>query len=351
LGVGQGSAVEVELDEETTLTTTLPEETATMTSNTTEEPNTTKKSQTTPGDYDSDGDADAKGAPDQEDDDDDDGDETDGEDETEEVDDTEEGDQSEDGDEERSGDDEKPKLQPIPFPPRPRAFDKVVDSISDFADRVKSGRSRHGKMTDVDAEEDANQDAQEDIAAASPTLPSESDDPPNLSPVFETQPSMIQFFAPGEPFALVCSAAPGSEVKYSWTRNGRPMNMEDAAARRIFRENAAANGNLIFVSPGTGDVGTYTCLAENEHGKTYSTGSVVMVRRKKAELGGDSGETTEEIPEMEVETGDDNEVVLAEGEREPRREGVFLVYPAVADEADAQIVEDAGAGGSDSSDE
>ena len=338
MGAGEGSAVEVELEEEeeeatteveNTTATTLPEETTT-----TEEPNTTNINTTTEGSGDSDEAID--GAQDQDND------------ETRDVDDSEgageeeaSGDDEEDGDDDEHEDDDdedekKPKLPPIPFPPRPRAFDKVVDSISDFADKVKSGISRHGKMTDDDIhiEEDAPED-----------YPSESEDASNSAPVFVMHPSMIQFFAPGEPFALVCSAEspdPASEVTYSWTRNGRPMNMEDAAARLIFRENEASNGNLIFVSPGTGDVGTYTCLAENDHGKTYSRGSVVMIRKKAAESDSDSEETVEEMPKMEVETGDDDEVVPAETERKPRKEGVFLVFPTVAVEAEAQIVEDAG---------
>ena len=250
-------------------------------------------------------------------------------------------DDEDDDDDDDDEEDEDGSGEPRLFPERSlTGLSKVVDSVSDFAAKVKSGRSRHSKMIDTDVTENAG-----DILF-------ETDDESSLAPVFVTHPSMIQFFAPGEPFALVCSAEspdPGSEVTYSWTRNGRPMNMEDAAARLIFRENAAANGNLIFVSPGTGDVGTYTCLAESEHGKTYSRGSVVMVRKQMAEGESDSGSTTEEIPKMELETGDDNEVLLAEGEREPRKEGVFLVFPAVADEADAQIVEDAGV--ADSSEE
>merc|ERR1719471_2080361 len=232
----------------------------------------------------------------------------------------------EDEDEDGSG---EPRL----FSSPPQGLSKVVDSVSDFAARVKSGRSRHSKMIDTDVTENAG-----DILF-------ETEDESSLAPVFLTHPSMIQFFAPGEPFALVCAAespaaaAAGGEVRYSWTRNGRLMDMADAAARRVFRENAAANGNLIFVSPGTGDVGTYTCLAQNEHGKTYSRGSGVMVRKEEEESEG---------PKKEIEASNNNGAL---GEREPRKEGVFLVYPTVVEEAAAQIVEDAGAGIADSIEE
>ena len=243
-------------------------------------------------------------------------------------------DDEDDDDDDDDEEDEDGSGEPRLFPERSlTGLSKVVDSVSDFAAKVKSGRSRHSKMIDTDVTENAG-----DILF-------ETDDESSLAPVFVTHPSMIQFFAPGEPFALVCAAespaaAAGGEVRYSWTRNGRLMDMADAAARRVFRENAATNGNLIFVSPGIGDVGTYTCLAENEHGKTYSRGSVVMVRKEEAE--------PSETPETEMEVADANE---AEGEREPRKEGVFLVYPTVVEEAAAQIVEDAGAGIADSIEE
>merc|ERR1719245_1937706 len=242
-------------------------------------------------------------------------------------------DEDDDDDDDDDDEDEDGSGEPRLFSSPPQGLSKVVDSVSDFAAKVKSGRSRHSKMIDTDVTENAG-----DILF-------ETEDESSLAPVFVTHPSMIQFFAPGEPFALVCAAespaaAAGGEVRYSWTRNGRLMDMADAAARRVFRENAAANGNLIFVSPGTGDVGTYTCLAENEHGKTYSRGSVVMVRKEEEE--------PSETPETEKEVADFNEAV---GEREPRKEGVFLVYPTVVEEAVAQIVEDAGAGVADSIEE
>ena len=240
-------------------------------------------------------------------------------------------DDEDDDDDDDEDEDEDGSGEPRLFSSPPQGLSKVVDSVSDFAAKVKSGRSRHSKMIDTDVTENAG-----DILF-------ETEDESSLAPVFVTHPSMIQFFAPGEPFALVCAAespaaAAGGEVRYSWTRNGRLMDMADAAARRVFRENAAANGNLIFVSPGTGDVGTYTCLAENEHGKTYSRGSVVMVRKEEESEG----------PKKEIEASNNNEAV---GEREPRREGVFLVYPTVVEEAVAQIVEDAGAGVADSIEE
>merc|ERR1719471_1431695 len=239
-------------------------------------------------------------------------------------------DDEDDDDDDDEEEDEDGSGEPRLFSSPPQGLSKVVDSVSDFAAKVKSGRSRHSKMIDTDVTENAG-----DILF-------ETEDESSLAPVFVTHPSMIQFFAPGEPFALVCAAespaAAGGEVRYSWTRNGRLMDMADAAARRVFRENAAANGNLIFVSPGTGDVGTYTCLAENEHGKTYSRGSVVMVRKEEEESEG---------PKKEIEASN-NEAV---GEREPRKEGVFLVYPTVVDEAVAQIVEDAGTGIADSIEE
>merc|ERR1719471_2308736 len=244
-------------------------------------------------------------------------------------------DDDEDDDDDDDDEDEDGSGEPRLFSSPPQGLSKVVDSVSDFAARVKSGRSRHSKMIDTDVTENAG-----DILF-------ETEDESSLAPVFLTHPSMIQFSAPGEPFALVCAAespaaaASGGEVRYSWTRNGRLMDMADAAARRVFRENAAANGNLIFVSPGTGDVGTYTCLAENEHGKTYSRGSVVMVRKEEEE-------EESEGPKKEIEASNNNEAV---GEREPRKEGVFLVYPTVVEEAAAQIVEDAGAGIADSIEE
>merc|ERR1719471_2391489 len=239
----------------------------------------------------------------------------------------------EDDDDDDDDEDEDGSGEPRLFSSPPQGLSKVVDSVSDFAARVKSGRSRHSKMIDTDVTENAG-----DILF-------ETEDESSLAPVFVTHPSMIQFSAPGEPFALVCAAespaaaASGGEVRYSWTRNGRLMDMADAAARRVFRENAAANGNLIFVSPGTGDVGTYTCLAQNEHGKTYSRGSGVMVRKEEEESEG---------PKKEIEASNNNGAL---GEREPRKEGVFLVYPTVVEEAAAQIVEDAGAGIADSIEE
>ncbi len=318
--------------------------------------------------------------------------------------------------EETGNEEEMPKFPAIKLPPKPRAFDKVVDSISDFADRVKSGISRHGKMIDegeMTGDEELSENDIEDVAEASTTTTaSESADTTEvaadenttvnkieeavesttpveentssstkqaspedstmttevsteeattassetqedstttevsteiptttttpkavLEPKMVEQPAMLQFFTPGEPFVLVCKAASPSDsspVTYSWTKNGRPTGERLEPGRMVVRENTSANGNLLFVNPGLGDVGTYQCVAENEHGKVFSAPSLLMVREKEA---------TSVSPPAEKETENEDDGVMTVESREPRNEGVFLVFPVAAEDAGTQVVD------------
>jgi hypothetical protein len=45
-------------------------------------------------------------------------------------------------------------------------------------------------------------------------------------------------------------------VSYSWLKNGRQFHLDGGSGHRVFRE-SPFDGNIIFVSPGQDDVGTY----------------------------------------------------------------------------------------------
>jgi hypothetical protein len=53
----------------------------------------------------------------------------------------------------------------------------------------------------------------------------------SLGPTMIGEPPMLQYFKVGQPFVLVCSALAPTEstspLQYSWTRNGRPLLVND----------------------------------------------------------------------------------------------------------------------------
>ena len=58
-------------------------------------------------------------------------------------------------------------------------------------------------------------------------------------------------------FQQVCQANSALEpVKYSWLKNGRPFHLDNEFGSQVFRE-SPFDGNIIFVSPRSQDVGTY----------------------------------------------------------------------------------------------
>merc|ERR1712062_880435 len=118
-----------------------------------------------------------------------------------------------------------------------------------------------------------------------PSLPTTQDD---LTPIIVNELPSVSFFTDEMPFVLICEAKnpESSEVfftqpiNYYWLKNGRPFDELNDPANKIYSE-SVSNGNILFVQPKSPeDEGTYQCVAENQFGKTYSSGAVVMKLRR-----------------------------------------------------------------------
>ena len=91
---------------------------------------------------------------------------------------------------------------------------------------------------------------------------------------------MIQVFTLGVPLVLECYAESvfDSQVKYSWTKNGRPFQVDES--QNVFSE-SSSNGNILFISPTMSDVGTYQCEAHNSFGKNFSQASLLRAKQPR----------------------------------------------------------------------
>ena len=156
--------------------------------------------------------------------------------------------EKEDEEEEEEEEEEEDK-PPLPFdlpklPPRPRAFDKVVESVEDLAKRVRSGKQVD--MEEEEQEEKEEKDAmvvneraleESDHTAGSKKeeAPSEPTAPASLKPRIVSRSPMVQRFSVGEPFVLVCEveASPSSSevISFSWTKNGRFLHYGDPLSK------------------------------------------------------------------------------------------------------------------------
>lgn len=145
------------------------------------------------------------------------------------------------------------------------------------------------------------------------------------SPIIEKGPNTIHFFKPKEPFVLVCQGfSESGSINYSWLKNGRPFHLDGEAGHLVFRE-SPFDGNIIFVSPGPSDVGTYQCVAENKNGKVFSHPSLVMVQKPLHEPRGlDLFKTTN--AESRTDSDANLEVVGAANPADGKQ-GVFVVLP------------------------
>ena len=167
----------------------------------------------------------------------------------------------------------------------------------------------------------------------------------DLKPVIVNELSSVELFTSGKPFVLICEAEnpTSSEVfftqpiKYSWNKNGRPFDELNDPVNQIYSE-SSNNGNLLFVSPQSpADEGTYQCIAENQFGKSYSRGAVVMERRRhgspRALL--DPGfSPIEGKPIIEIVPENVPDFGLT---REPKL--VFYVYPSIPQETeDVEVI-------------
>ena len=102
---------------------------------------------------------------------------------------------------------------------------------------------------------------------------------PDMSPKIVREPSMIQIFTISEPLVLECLAESmfDGAIRYMWTKNGRPFRVDNL---KTFSE-SSSNGNILFTSPGMGDVGTYQCEAMNQFGKVFSQASLLRAKQPR----------------------------------------------------------------------
>ena len=129
----------------------------------------------------------------------------------------------------------------------------------------------------------------DDIDATTTTLaPPPTTTKVDLKPIIVNELSSVEVFTPGMPFVLICEAQNPSTsdvfftqpIKYSWNKNGRPFDELNDPSKQIYSE-SVNNGNILFVAPTSpADEGTYQCIAENQFGKSYSRGAVVMENRR-----------------------------------------------------------------------
>jgi len=156
----------------------------------------------------------------------------------------------------------------------------------------------------------------------------------DLKPIIVNELSSVESFTSGMPFVLICEAEnPASAdvfftqpIKYSWNKNGRPFDELNDPVNQIYSE-SSSNGNLLFVAPQSpADEGTYQCIAENQFGKSYSRGAVVMELRRNGSpraLLDPNFSPIEGAPIIEVVPENVPDFGLS---REPKL--VFYVYPS-----------------------
>ena len=89
----------------------------------------------------------------------------------------------------------------------------------------------------------------------------------------------VLFLLLGEPFVLECKAESlfDSEIRYSWTKNGRPFIINGVD---VFNE-SSSNGNILFISPKSSDEGTYQCEAINNFAKAFSQASLLRIQQRR----------------------------------------------------------------------
>ena len=90
---------------------------------------------------------------------------------------------------------------------------------------------------------------------------------------------VVFFLLLGEPFVLECKAESlfDSEIRYSWTKNGRPFIINGVD---VFNE-SSSNGNILFISPKSSDEGTYQCEAINNFAKAFSQASLLRIQQRR----------------------------------------------------------------------
>ena len=155
------------------------------------------------------------------------------------------------------------------------------------------------------------------------------------SPIILTKPPTIQRFVIGEPFVLECLAESDDSINYSWLKNGRALDVDQAG--NIFWESRVRNGNILVLAE-KDDEGTYQCVAENDKGKSFSQSSLVMMRQPKTpkllDLDGPRLPIVEKVAE--------NLPAFVEDGRESRRQDiqkVFIVYPEEQKEENVEVID------------
>ena len=162
----------------------------------------------------------------------------------------------------------------------------------------------------------------------------------DLKPIIVNELPSVSFFTAGMPFVLICEARnPDSSdvfftqpIKYSWNKNGRPFTELNDPTNQIYSE-SINNGNILFVQPKSPeDEGTYQCVAENQFGKTYSSGAVVMELRRNGSPRALLAPVSSPIEGEPIISSVPENVPDFGLSREPKL--VFYVYPSSPQEAE-----------------
>ena len=97
-----------------------------------------------------------------------------------------------------------------------------------------------------------------------------SNSPPPMPPTIRT-PDQLELVSAGSTFTLKCDAVGFPKPTIRWLRGYRQINF-----RKESRLSQLANGSLRFSPVSTADRGVYRCVADNEHGRAFSTNEIFV---------------------------------------------------------------------------
>ena len=149
--------------------------------------------------------------------------------------------------------------------------------------QLKSCRSRITRFVLKDTHAEQVAETSPPISSNHPTVASEpnstspllsqlvtSDSPPPLPPTIRT-PDQLELVSAGSTFILKCDAVGFPIPTIRWLRGYRQINF-----RKESHLSQLANGSLRFSPVSTADRGVYRCVADNVHGRAFSTNEIFV---------------------------------------------------------------------------